>query len=558
MKNTLIPEQAALNLEIEQIENSFFADEQNPELKRGKSFHYLCLSILCNIEYKNIDNEDITDGNDEEGIDIIHLDELNNKIIVNIFNCKSSEKQHYTAIDLTKLHQGLRYIFEEKQSVYQNLENYNFVDKIVKIRNEKSKIIEINVYYCVFGGSSIEPNVNRKVQEIERQYKELVGYEFDNADFNLYLINCKKLLDQKHKNEEPLRGIKIKIPYYSTDVGYRPIIITKGEIKGYLATINAKDIAKQVEKYKDSLFEKNIRGWLRYNKPNTDIYNSCVDDESELFWFMNNGITIIADKVHANNYKFQWEIINMQIINGQQTAWMIYEAYNKKELRENVNILCRIYESKDVNLVKKITKATNTQSSIGSRDLMSNEPEQIAIEKVFSQLGYFYERQKGQIKSDIKFKKDITSKKMAQVSLAILCKKPSLARKNIEDNFFNKDKNYNNIFSHDPKVLLLAYFVFDYCDKQSKQNKIDGDELKYFGTLHIARILWEHKEKLFLKDIILTIQKFENGQIDLLKDYEKSAKKLKNILKQKDIESIGHYLSRIEVDGLIFEALSKE
>jgi len=557
MKNASIPEQVALNLEIEQIENSFFANEQNPKLKRGKSFQYLCLSILNNIEYKNIDDEDITDGNDEEGIDIIHLDELNNKIIVNIFNCKSSGKQNYTANDLTKLYQGLRYIFEEKQNVYQKLKNYNFVDKIVKIRNENSKIIEINVYYCVFGGSSIATNVNRKVQEIEKQHKKLVKYEFNNADFNLYLINCKKLLDQKHKNEEPLRDVKIKIPYYSTDVGYRPVIITKGEFKGYLATINAKDIAEQVEKYKDSLFEKNIRGWLRYNKPNTGIYDSCVDDESELFWFMNNGITIIADKVHANNYSFQWEITNMQIINGQQTAWMIYEAYNKKELKEDVNVLCRIYESKDVNLVKKITKATNTQSSIGGRDLMSNEPEQIAIEKVFGHLGYFYERQKGQIKPDIKFKKDITSKKLAQVSLAVLCKKPSLARKNIEDNFFNKDKNYNNIFSHDPAVLLLAYFIFDYCDKQSKCNKTDGNELKYFGALHIARILWAYKEKLFLKNITSSIQRFENEQIDLSQDYEKSAKKLANILKQKDIESIGHYLSRIEVDGLIFEALSK-
>ena len=89
-------------------------------------------------------------------------------------------------------------------------------------------------------------------------------------------------------------------------------------------------------------------------------------------------------------------------------------------------------------MINKIAKATNSQSSIGSRDLMSNELEQIAIEKVFNKLNYYYERQKGQIKPSKKFKKEINSKKLAQISLAMICNKPSLARKNIEDNFLIK------------------------------------------------------------------------------------------------------------------------
>jgi len=87
MKNKITPEKTLINLEIENVEKKYFFQEQN---KRGKAFHYVCLSALDNIAYTEISDEDITDGNDEEGIDIIHFDESENKIILSIFNCKSS------------------------------------------------------------------------------------------------------------------------------------------------------------------------------------------------------------------------------------------------------------------------------------------------------------------------------------------------------------------------------------------------------------------------------------------------------------------------------------
>jgi len=430
MTNKITPEKTVINLEIEDIENKYFSKEKN---KRGKAFQLLCLSILNNIAYKEISDEDIIDGNDEEGIDIIHLDESENKIILNIFNCKSSLSDNFSANDLTKLQAGLAYIFEKTLPEVQKLNNSKFVDKIITIRNSKEKIIGVNVYYCVYNGSSVSNNVKRKREEIESTYTKIIKDFFNNASFYFNFVDCKKLVEQKRKNEEPLKGVRITIP--SFDKNFNPIIETKDGFKGYVASIKADDIAKLVKKYQDSLFEKNVRGWLKYNKKNADIYDSATSDESELFWFMNNGITIIADKIYPNPFDLKWEIENLQIVNGQQTARMLYEAIKNKKLKKNIIVLCRIYETKDPNLINKIAKATNSQSSIGSRDLMSNEPEQIAIEKVFNTLNYYYERQKGQLRPNKKFKKEINSKKLAQISLAVICNKPSLARKNIEDNF---------------------------------------------------------------------------------------------------------------------------
>ncbi len=548
----LSPEQSAINLDIEQIENDVFNNEKKLEKRRGMAFQYLCLSILCDLGINEIEDEDIIDGGDDEGIDIINLDELKDNIVISVFNCKSSQERNYSAGDLTKLGKGLEYIFEEKQEVYKKLKNNKLVKKIADIREDKEKIVEVNVYYCIFNIKAPPENVKRKESEIKNRYVKFLKSQYPNTKFNFILVNSNYLFEIKIKRNESLRNTTIKIPYYDKDKIMRPEVQT-GEITGYLMTVKGKEIAKLVEEYGDNLFEKNVRGWLKFKQSNKDIYDSCITDDSDKFWFLNNGITIVGDKVTTDDDKTQCTVKNLQIVNGQQTARMIYEAYKANKLKSDVKVMCRIFQGGDPGFINKVAKSTNSQLSIGSRDLMSNDPIQVAIGENFEKLGFFYERQRGQEKPGKKFKKIISSKKLAQVSLAILCKRPSLARKNIEDNFFNKNKYYYQIFNRDPKELLLAYFVFEYCDQKSKANK--RNELKYFGVLHIARIIWEYKEESFLKDIESTFKKFEAGTINLEKIYKKASRILNNVVskprKEENFVSLGHYLNRIELDELL-------
>lgn len=551
----LPPEQSAVNLDIEQMENDIFTDEKRLEKRRGKAFQYLCLSILCDLNINEIDDEDIVDGRDEEGIDMINLDGLtDDKIVVSIFNCKSSERSNYSANDLTKLGRGLEYVFEERDRVYTKLGNRKLVKKIADIRDNKEGVVGVNVYYCVFKGEKLPENVKRKESEIKSRYIKFLKSQYPNAKFNLIIANSKYLFDKKIERNESLRNITIKIPYYDKDKKMRPEVQT-GEIIGYLMTVKGKEIARLVDDYGDKLFEKNVRGWLKFKKSNKDIYDSCTTKNSDDFWFMNNGITIIGDNVTVDDDKAQCKVKNLQIVNGQQTARMVYEAQKDGKLKPDVKVMCRVFQGGDPDFINKVAKSTNSQLSIGSRDLMSNDPIQIAIGETFGKLGFFYERQRGQEKPKEKFKKTISSKRLAQVSLAILCNKPSLARKNIEDNFFNKNKNYYQIFERDPKELLSAYFVFEFCDQKSKINR--KNELQYFGALHIGRIIWEYNQKLFSTNSEAVLKKFETEKINLESDYKKAYKVLKKILKNKDYVSIGHYLSRIELDDFISAELSK-
>ena len=409
------------------------------------------------------------------------------------------------------------------------------------------------MFYCVFNGDRIEKNVGRKSDEILDRYTKLLKSQYPNASFGFQMFSSRDLYKIKLRNSESMRDVEVRIPYYDNDRIARSEITSDEGIRGFITTIKAEEIAKLVNQYGDKLFEKNIRGWLKHIKKNQEIYETCISTESGLFWFLNNGITIVGDKVLPNDSSGIWRIFNLQIVNGQQTARMIFEAWKEAKLKKDVTVMCRIYEASGTDFITRITKATNSQSSIGSRDLMSNDPKQLAIQKYFEKLGYFYERQRGEKKTSENFKDTFSSKRLAQVSLGILCKKPSLARKNIEDNFFNPHKYYNQIFNRNPDELLAAYLLYKYCDDLRDEN----NETSYFGILHIARIMWEYLYAVLSKDWKQTIRDFEEGHIKVKREYNRAMNHLNELIKDKVKEnSMGNYLSRIEVDELIFRSFS--
>jgi hypothetical protein len=547
MSKKLTPQKTAINLEIEDIAETYYKDESNESKKRGKAFQFLCYSLITKTDYEDLDDESIVDGQDEEGIDILHIEELPNELEVSIISCKSSSVDNYAGNDLTKLKNGLSYVFEENRDTVSALQNAKLKNRIFQLRDNKKKVSDIGIYYCVFNGSTPSPNVVRNYKDIEKRLLKILSDQYPNSKLSLRLLSGEDLYNIRLRNRESLRDKEITIPYYDKDRKVKAELITKEGIKGYLTTLDAREIAKLVLQYGDSLFEKNIRGWLKYNQKNTEIYESCIDVNSNLFWFLNNGITIIGDSVFADNDLEIWNIENLQIVNGQQTARMLAEAYRNKLLREDVKVMCRIYESSDYKFISKITKATNSQSSISGRDLMSNDSLQLAIQDSFGEYKVFYERQRGEVNENSYPK--ISAKRLAQVSLAVLCKRPSLARKNLEDNFFNLNKFYKEIFNQNPKDLLLAYAIYEYCYRSRDENK----PLQYFGALHIAALIYKLNKTELMKQRETIIEAFLNKKLNFVSLYKRAVATLEKLIPKQVIEenSIGYYLSRIEVDDLL-------
>lgn len=125
-------------------------------------------------------------------------------------------------------------------------------------------------------------------------------------------------------------------------------------------------------------------------------------NQPEYFVYFNNGVTIVCDdaeRVQAKGVSFL-RIANPQIINGQQTT-RVLSAEDKRASKASVLVrVIRIARDGATGknmferLVSQIVEATNWQNQIRASDLMSNDRQQVVIERELRKLGYHYLRKR--------------------------------------------------------------------------------------------------------------------------------------------------------------------
>ena len=84
-----------------------------------------------------------------------------------------------------------------------------------------------------------------------------------------------------------------------------------------------KDLIALHEKYEDALFAENIRNPLGSKTDVNDAIRTTLADDPEHFFYMNNGVTIlaanIAPKKAANDGEQTLDLRGLSVINGAQT-----------------------------------------------------------------------------------------------------------------------------------------------------------------------------------------------------------------------------------------------
>lgn len=155
------------------------------------------------------------------------------------------------------------------------------------------------------------------------------------------------------------------------------------------------------------IFEKNIREYLGNKGINNNIYKTLLDkEERKNFFYYNNGITVICDKIgpintvpSSSNLQAVFTIDNPQIVNGCQTVNSIYEALNnidpnelEKEFKDTF-VMVKILEinRQDVseeNLYKNIVRYNNSQNSIDEKTFVANTDIFIRLQKEFEKKGF--------------------------------------------------------------------------------------------------------------------------------------------------------------------------
>ncbi|BDQ64983.1 AIPR family protein [Shewanella xiamenensis] len=322
--------------------------------------------------------------------------------------------------------------------------NADLIDKVKLFRDSYAKLaktfpkIEIRYFYAT-QGDEVHHNVSGKVQKLQEDIIKM----FSGADFSFEFIGASKLLEMTRNVPSTSRVL---------EVAESPIGTTAGS---YLCLVS---LSKYYEFISDSgslarsIFESNVRDYQGSVVVNTGIRKTLENRDSENFWYLNNGVTIITPKaVMAGK---QLTIEDPQIVNGLQTSHEIYQYFSQLGNHEGDEraVLVRVICEENEEARDRIIRATNSQTAIPPASLRSSDDIHRNIEDFLKSNGYYYDRKKNFYKNQgMPVAKIISISYMAQAMMAIMLLKPDSARAR-PSTLINSDVEYRKIFSLDKPI----------------------------------------------------------------------------------------------------------
>jgi hypothetical protein len=210
---------------------------------------------------------------------------------------------------------------------------------------------------------------------------------------------------------------------------------------------------------RDEFFTTNVREFAGSATPvNAAIRNTLSTNTDTAFWWMNNGVTIIVDRVTYQSDN-SWLLVNPQIVNGLQTTNVIHEAANDAVItakRRKESLLVRVISEVDPKLRESVIQGTNNQTQVNSVQLYANDERQLEIETFLEAKGWFYERRRWQYRNRKVSRSRIRSiLELAQVIIAAALLEPETARARPRDRL-KTEAGYRRVFSSDVEMSVYA------------------------------------------------------------------------------------------------------
>lgn len=208
---------------------------------------------------------------------------------------------------------------------------------------------------------------------------------------------------------------------------------------------------------REQLFAVNVRDYAGGSiGVNNAIAETLRTNSSSNFWWLNNGITIIADKA-SDPVELEWVATNPMIVNGLQTSHVLHEEelagnITKKRLQETV--LVRLISESNPGVRESIIGGTNNQTAIVGIQLHANEEKQFRIEEYLRHGNWFYERRRYQYRgTSTPTSRVRTVTDVAQAVMAYRLLEPDTARAR-PGTLLNK--GWKRVFNEDePEDLFL-------------------------------------------------------------------------------------------------------
>lgn len=327
--------------------------------------------------------EAIIDGFGDNGIDAILLNEEEKELIVMQFKFpKDINGINYEISqgDILKTFNGFNLLIDKTTNQESNIQFNQFKERI-----NDMDIFSFKIFFVSFN-KGIDAIANKElVENFARNFKKDYGSELQ------IKIHDKSIISNIYEKMNRKNDLEITLSYKQLASAYD---IDSMNIKSYVGLVNGRSLISSIENSIETIFDENIRLYEGKTSVNNSIKATASNPkESEMFYFYNNGVTVICDKVNNSPNKLSVSLKGVSIVNGCQTVTSLYDLYTQNKLENGVDILTRIIEISDYNERMKITEYLNSQNPIKDSYFIANHTIIRDLQKSLENKGYYLERQ---------------------------------------------------------------------------------------------------------------------------------------------------------------------
>lgn len=396
------------------------SEEQRGKVLRTRALAAEAIRISARITHADA-AASVTDASGDNGIDAIYVDEQNSKIFL------VQSKWHSVGngtIGIGEAHafcQGFKDLTDESYDRF-NLKIRAIKEQISVALDDSRLVLEMIV--VTTGNSQVSNDVRRLFDDLLEEMNQdgeiliLTVWGLDELRAQLALETGGTRVD--------LMGVGIENYGYITE----PYLAYYGVIEGTM-------LREWYEQHGEVLFSQNIRKALGPTAVN-DSLAETINEEPEKFWYYNNGVTILCESIRrrakgvsTRNFG-EFDLYGASVVNGAQTVASIASALSHTS--EDVPIpkvwvRAISLEGCPPSFAADVTRATNTQNSVESRDFVSLDDEQLRLRTDFRlSLGKNYSIKRGEKEPSLDEGCSVTDAVVAlacmqeDVSLAVIAK----------------------------------------------------------------------------------------------------------------------------------------
>ena len=317
-------------------------------------------------------------------------------------------------------------------------------------------------FHIIYASRGDTGQVGESVAARGRQIEGTVSNLFSSCYVNFQFVGASELVELHRKSKR----FALDLPFLEHLATGKDSFVLLVRLEDYWKFVS--DENGHLRRY---LFDSNVRDFLGPNQVNEEIARSLVDPTAPDFWWLNNGVTILATNATVPGKTIQLQ--DIQIVNGLQTTETIYRHFKGGSVTSRDRaLLVKIIVSSDARGRDRIIRATNNQSPVEIAALHATDKIQRDIEEILERNDWYYERRRNYYRNIGKPQsRFVTPLYLASSVVAVVFKNPAKATR-LKAKFMRVQNSYDAVFSATLPIEIWPVLVSIYKQVDAGLTKI--------------------------------------------------------------------------------------